>query len=656
MTAVYAAGMVALAVAAPLSLLRARLAAAVSVAGSVLLAVVGLSSAAQWSSATLALGSWLGFGPAALVADGLAGIFLALVGVTGAAVSAALLERPPARAVSALHPLVLLATATVIGSDQAFVFLLAWETLTLSLYLLAAADRDRPGALLAAYFGGSLSKVGGACILAAFALLYGETGSFAFADWADPAGGIGAARSVAFVLLLVGCGSKIGLLPLQAGLPPLYAAAPAATAATIAIAFNAGFYGLFRLVYETLGPGPAWWGELVLVLGALTALVGIVYAVVQDEIALVLGFSSVEQAGIVLLGFGVALLGQSSHQPELAAAGLLAATLQLIMHGIAKPLAFLAAERVTTSTGCRDLGPLGGLAPRLPPTALGLGLAVLSLAALPPFGGFVSEWFTFEALLQSFRLDSTTAQLVMALAAAILALTAGIGLLAFAKLYGGIFLGRARTAFPALRELDRAVGMLALSALALCLGAIAPWEIRWLGMGLSGVLGFDLAPGTISFPLVLGPVFEHFSVLAPTWLAIGIPAFALASALLVRLLREPVRRAPVWLSGAAPEIAAVQYTPDSYANPIRVVLATPYRFRRDVEPVTEVATEPPRRIVHTRVTPPFEAYLYRPLTRAALWLSGHARRLQSGRLGLYLLYILVVLIAALALIPALHDR
>lgn len=654
MNAVYIAAMLILAASVLLPRLDARLGLLGAAAGSALLAAVGVATAGHWTNANINLGGWLGFGDAHLRADGLAGIFLALVGTTGAAVSLALLEHRPNRLQTGLHALILLAVATVIGIDQAFVFLLAWETITLSLYLLAASDRDRPGALLSAYFGGSLSKLGGACLLAAFALLYGKTGSFDLHTWAT-AGGLGAARSVAFVLLLIGFGTKIGLIPSQAGLPPLYTVSPAATAATVAIAYNAGFYGLWRLNYQTLGPGPAWWGEVVLILGALTALVGILYAVAQDEIARFLGYSSVEHGGIILLGFGVALLGQSAHQPALAAAGLLAASLHLIMHGIAKPLAFLAADRVTTATGERDLRPLGGLAPRLPRTAIAFGLAVLSLAAMPPFGGFVSEWFTFEALLQSFRLDSTIAQLIMALAAAILALTAGIGLLAFAKLYGGIFLGRARTLVDRLREPGPSLGILALSAFALVLGAIAPWEIRWLGHGLHDTLGFDPAGSTISFPLVLGPVYRHFSVLAPTWLAIGIPAFVLTSALLVRiLLRPPVRRAPVWLSGTAPEVAVVQYTPDSYANPIRVVLSSVYRFRRTLAPIP--GTEPPLRELRTEITPAFEAYLYRPLTRAGLRLSGQARRLQSGRLGTYLLYILVVLVVALALIPALHNR
>jgi hydrogenase-4 component B len=653
MNTVYAIGMAILAASLLLPRLDVRLALAASTIGSILLCAVGFSGAAGWTNATVKLGSWLGFGPAALVTDGLSGIFLTIVGLTGAAVSLALFERPPARLTASLHSLVLLAVAVVIGVDQAFVFLLAWETITLSLFLLAAADRDRPGTLLSAYFGAGLSKLGGACILAAFALLYGKTGSFLFPAWAHAAGGLGDARSVAFVLLLVGFGSKFGLLPLQAGLPPLYSAAPSATPATISIAFSAGFYGLWRLVFATLGPGPSWWGELVLVLGALTALTGILYAVTQDEIARLLGFSSVEQGGIILLGFGVALLGQAVHEPQLAAVGLLAATLQLIMHAIAKTLALIGADRVTEATGSRDLRPLGGLTSKMPRTAVGFGLAVLTLAALPPFGGFVSEWFTFEALLQGFRLHSTVAQLLMALGAAMLALTAGIGLLAFAKLYGGIFLGRARSALARVHEPRGAgAGLLALALVALCLGAAAPWEIRWLGHGLQGMLGFDLATTTIKSPLVLGPVYKNFSVLAPTWLALALVAFAATAALLVRtFLRTPVRRAPAWLSGTAPDLDAVQYTPDSYANPIRVVLASAYGFKRTLEPA---APGSQTRTLRTRVVPAFEHYLYRPLIGGALRLAGQTRRLQSGRLGIYLLYLLIVLIATLALIPALN--
>lgn len=652
MTQLLAIGFALLVVAVPSAALSSRLSAFAAAAGSVLLAIVGFVTAGGWSSARVYLGTWIGFGPSALVSDHLAGLFFALVGVLGAAVSLVVLQRPLTRYLAAVNATLLLAVAVVIGADQGFLFFLAWETVTLTLYLLASANRNDPRNLVYAYFGGSLSKVGGAAILAAFALLYAHTGSFEFSAWQHAQ--LGGTRDVVFILLLIGFGTKIGLIPFQSPLPLLYAAAPGATSATISIAFNAGFYALWRLVFGTLGPAPMWWGEVLVVLGGLGALVGILYAVTQDEIKRFFGFSSVEHGGIVLLGFGVALIGQAAHEPKLAAAGLLAATLHLVMHGIAKTLAFLAANRVTAETGEYLMGPLGGLAKLLPQTTTGFALAVLTLAAMPPLGGFVSEWFTLEALLQGFRLGSTTAQLIMALGGAMLALTAGIGLLAFARAFGGIFLGRPRSVLPRLTPLRRPdLGFATLAAICLGLGAVAPWEIHLIGRGLQDLLGFDLSTSTISHPLVLGPVYPHFSVLAPTWLAVGIPTFILAAAFAVRAsLRPPVRTAPVWVSGTTAHTAAVQYTPEGYAHPIRVVLAGAYGLRRTV---SHVEGEDGERQVETHVVAAFEDLLYRPLARFGVRTSAYVRRFQSGRLGQYLLYVLVVLLVVLALIPALRS-
>jgi formate hydrogenlyase subunit 3/multisubunit Na+/H+ antiporter MnhD subunit len=652
MTTLFALGFALLVCAIPAAVIAARLSAALATIASVALAIVGFATAAGWSDARIGLGSWLGFGDAALVSDHLAGLFFALVGVTGAAVSIVCVQRPPNRYPAALHAVLLLCVAMVIGANQGFVFLLGWEALTLTIYLLAGADRSNPRALLAAYFGLGLSKLGGAAILAAFALLYADTGSFEFSAWhhAD----LGGTGNVVFILLLVGFGTKIGLLPFQSPLPLVYAAAPGAAAASISIAFTAGFYGLWRLVFETLSPTPMWWGELTLVLGGLGAIVGVLYAVGQDSVKRFLGFSSVEHAGIILIGFGVALIGQAANQPKLAAAGLLAATLHLIMHGISKTLAFLAADRVHRETGVDRMAPLGGLITPLPQTATGFGLAVLTLAAMPPLGGFVSEWFTLEALLQGFRLESTTGQLVMALGGAMLALTAGIGLLAFAKLFGGIFLGRARTVLSSLtplRALDP--GFLGLAGICLVLGAAAPWEIHLIGSALQGALGFDLADTTISHPLVLGPVFQDFSVLSPTWLSLAIPAFIIVAVVSVRLaLRPRVRIAPVWVSGTTAHTASVQYTPEGYAHPIRVVLSGAYGLDRTVRPVDG---DSDRQHVETRTVPAFEDFLYRPAARAAVRISATVRRFQSGRLGLYLTYVLVVLLVVLALVPALKS-
>jgi formate hydrogenlyase subunit 3/multisubunit Na+/H+ antiporter MnhD subunit len=650
MTLLFALALGALAAAPFAAAVAARAAAALTALGCVGLAVVGLDAALGGAHPALALGGWLGFGPSGLRADGLAAIFLALTGVTGAATSLAYAERPPGRGLTALHATLVLAVAVAVGADQAFLFFLAWEGLTVCVYLLASADRSRPEALLAGYLTGGLTKVGGAALLAAFGLLYGKTGSFSLAAWAHEAGGLGAGtRGVLFLLFLVAFGTKLGVLPLQGALPAGYGAAPRAGAASLSVALCAGFYGLWRFVFDVLGPAATWWGDLLLGLGAITALAGILYAITQDDVRRFLGFSTVEHTGIALVGLGVALLGQAAGNPLLAAAGLLAATLHVVAHGLAKTLALLAADRLEQATGERGLDRLGGLGARLPGSAAGLGLASLTLAAIPPLGGFVSEWFTFQALLQSFRAPELLSRLLCALAAAALALTAGLGLLAFAKLLGFAFLGASRGVSGRLRDHGPAVSVLGLGVIVLGLGAVAPWEIHLLGAGLAGVLGFDPSGTTISHPLVLGPVFEEFSVLAPTWLVLVLPLFT-GLALLVMRGASPgrARRAPVWVTGSGTELAGVQYRPSSYSNPIRVVLRGLLGYRSRVRAGADGAL-----VLETQVVLAVDRFLYRPAAGLALALAARVRRTQSGRLGAYLLYMLAVLVVVLVLIPAL---
>jgi formate hydrogenlyase subunit 3/multisubunit Na+/H+ antiporter MnhD subunit len=652
MTAVYAVAMAALAVGAIAALRWGRVGTALAAVGCILLSLVGIDAALGGASPVLHIGSWLGFGASALRADGLAGIFLALTGITGAAVSLAHVELPTSRYLAVLHCVLLFFVAVAIGSDNGFLFFLAWEALAVCIYLLASADRDDPLALFNGYLTAGLTKIGGAALLAAFGLLYGKTGSFMLSDWARHAGQLPAGtRDVLFVLFVIAFGTKVGVLPVQGALPAGYGAAPRTGAATLSVALAAGFYGLWRFVFVTIGPARAWWGDALLVLGALTAVTGITYALTQDDIRRFLGFSTVEHTGIALVGFGLALLGQSAGNRTLAAAGLLAATLHLVAHGLAKCLALIATDRVQEATGERRLDPLGGLGGRMGPTAAALGVASLTLAAIPPLGGFVSEWFTFEALLQSFRLDALLARVLCALAAATLALTAGLGLLAFAKLYGYMFLGAARSGAARLREPSRGtLSIVVLSGVILFLGTVAPWEVHLLGAGLQGALGFDPAAQTISHPLVLGPVFENFSVLAPTWLTIVLPAYVLVTALIARsLVGRPARRAPVWVTGSGAELTAVQYRPSSYSNPIRVVLRGPLGFRTSVREDSDGSLA-----LETGVVDAIDRFVYAPLTRAALAASSVVRRLQSGRLSSYLLYMLAVLILVLVLVPTLH--
>jgi hydrogenase-4 component B len=654
MTGAFAVAIAALVLAPVLAIANVRAAAGASLIAGVLLVIVGLAAALGAAHPVLGLGSWLGFGPSALRADGLAGIFLTVTGIASTAVALAALERPPGRWLTGLGCVLVLAVAVAIGADNAFLFFLAWESLTVCIYLLASADRDRPEQLVRGYLAAGLTKLGGAALLAAVGLLYAHTHSFSLTVWAHANLSAGT-RGVLFILLLAAFGTKIGIVPVQGALPSGYSAAPRLGAAWLSVALGAGFYGLYRFVFEIAGPLPTWCGDATLIVGAITAVTGIAYAITQDDLRRFLGYSTVEQAGIVLLGFGVALLGQTAHNHYLAAAGLLAATLQLCAANLAKTLALIGVDRVEQTTGRRTIDPLGGLGRRLPLNAASVGVAALTLAAIPPLGGFVSEWFTFEALLQGFRMPTLLSRLLCALGAAALAFTAGLALLAFAKYYGFIFLGRTRAALPRLAEkMLSSLSLVTLAVILLLLGAAAPWEIHAIGSGLQALLGFNAANAVISHPLVLGPVFAKFSVLAPTWLIIVIPAYATVALLLACAQRtRHARRAPVWITGSGADLAAVQYRPSAYSNPMRVILRGPLGYRTQLTTPVDSDTDQ-RPLLRRTVVLAIDRFIYQPLTSIVLAASSVARRTQSGRLSTYLLYMLTALIVALALIPILH--
>ncbi len=634
-----------------------RLAALCSAAGCVLLVIVGLSAALGGARPVLELGGWLGFGHSALRADGLAGIFLALTGLTGAAVSLAYAELPAGRWLTALGCTLLLFVAVAIGSDNAFLFLLAWEAITVCVYLIASAGRSRED-LLAGYLTGGLAKIGGAALLAAFGLLYAHTHSFSLAVWAHaslPAG----TRGVLFALFLACFATKVGVLPLQGGLPAGYGSAPRLGAASLSVALCAGFYGLWRFEFQILGPLPVWCGDALLILGAITALTGIVYALTQDNLRRFLGYSTVEHAGIVLVGLGVALLGHAAHMPTLAAAGLLAATLQVCAHNLAKTLALIGVDRVEQASGERTIDPLGGLSRRLPASALALGVSSLTLAAIPPLGGFVSEWFTFEALLQGFRMPTLLSRLLCALAAAALALTAGLGLLAFAKYYSFIFLGPARGA----RRAARTIPLAARHARARR-GAPVPRHRRAVGDPRARVRPaaaarvrpseHDDQPSARARPGVQGILGARADMVEHR-------------AARLRAARDPDRaghpraqraeRARAARAGvghrqrrrarrrAVPALGVLQPDARDPARPARLSQPSARRGR---------AGRVPRLQLETRVVFAVDRFLYAPLTTLALRVAERVRALQSGRLSAYLLYMLIALIAALALVPILR--
>jgi hydrogenase-4 component B len=631
-------------------------------AGSVCLAVGGAGALAGHRARVWPAGL-LGPGTAALSADRLSGLFLVIAFGAAAWVSLAFANwarrggtgRP---GLGACYALALAAVAVFLTAGDAFTLLFAWELLTVAFYLLAGFERGKPGRPPAALITLAFGKASGMALLAGLLLLAARSGSLAVAGFGHvPAGGV---RTTAQVLLLAGFAVKAGLVPFQVWLPRGYAAAPGPARAVMAgVAVNVGFYGLWRTL-AVLGPPPGWLIGLLLVLAGLTAVLGIAHAAVQNGLLRVIAYSSVENTGLILAGFGVALVGAATRDQRLVAAGLLAATLQVVAHTAAKSLLFTAAAGMESAAGTDDLDALRGVARLAPWRGTGLAIGGLTLAGLPPTAGFVSEWFLLEALMQQFRVPGLGFRLVLAVAGAAVALTAGFAGVTFVRLIGMVVLGQPRPAGVRPRLGDAPPGgraaIAGLGAACLVLAALTPLEIRVIAAGLSPVVPAPVTDAALKSPWVLQPVFAGFSILSPSWLWIAMPGLLLIVALLTlalsgrRLVR--VRRVPAWRSATAGVTGSARYTAFGFANPTRRVLATVLHTRTAVRRI-EAEDGAAHVGYESDVIEVVEEYLYRPPIGPLMALGRAARRLQSGRLAAYLAYMLIALIALLAVVTAL---
>jgi len=702
--ALLAAGLIALAAGAAVDLTagarRARLRAIpylLGAAGSVCTTAAGAGTLAG-RPVRVSVAGWLGPGTAGLAADQLSGLFLVIA--LGAAVPVSLAFASWAvragavgrRGLGASYALTLGAVIVVLTAADAFTLLLAWELLTIACYLLAGFDRGRPGRPGGAFITLVFGRISGVALLVGLLLLAVRAGSLDLAAFAQVSGG--AAGAAAQTLLIGGFAIKVGLVPFQVWLPRGYAAAPGPARAVMAgVAVNVGFYGLWRTL-SLLGAPPAWLTTVLLVLAGLTALLGIAHAAVQPGLQRVIAYSSVENSGLIVVGYGVALVGTALHESRLAAAGLLAATLQVIAHTVAKSLLFTTSAVITPRGGTGlgepgdddDLDLLRGSARRLPWSGTGLAVGSLTLAGLPLTAGFASEWFLLEALMQQFRVPGLEYRLVLALAGAAVALTAGFAGVTFVRLTGLVVLGppAARGKASTRAGTDRDYGWLGRAGIVMlaagCLGiaAVLPLVIRVVAAGLSPVLPRAVTSGALKSPWVVQPVYADFSILSPSWLWIVMPLIAVAVLIFTglaggaRMIR--VRRVPAWRSATAGVEGADCYTATGFANPTRRVLTAVLHTRSEVRPLASppAASEPggmrpgPRpgttpepgqpglRLGYTSdVIEVVEAYLYRPLLRPVMALVRTAKRLQSGRLDAYLAYMLIALVALLALVTAL---
>ena len=484
-------------------------------------------------------------------------------------------------------------------------------------------------------------------------------------------------------MLLLGFGMKVGLVPVQIWLPRGYAAAPGPARAIMAgAAVNVGFYGMWRTL-QILGAPPVWLVVAVLLLAGITAVLGIAHAAVHADLRYVVAWSSVENAGVITAGYAAALVGAAGGEPLLVAAGLLAATMQVIAHALGKSLLFVATAAVEQATGTTDLDRLRGVVWRLPWAGTGLVVGCMTLAGLPLTAGFAAEWLTLEALMQQFRVHSLPMQLSMAAAGALVALTVGVAGFTFVRIVGLTAFGHPPVPVPVPadnpdRRWSHRLGVAVLTAGCLGLAVLAPLEVRVIAAALTPLVGPD-TDRALASPWVLQPVYGEFSALSPTWLWIVIPALTVitgigaASLSGKRLWR--VRTVPAWSSASPGVDRGVGYTSFGYANPVRKVLANLLQTRGqlhrstaapEIRPVGAEATAGgdggDAERDHTAasvqlgyavdVVEVVEKYLYQPLAAAVLRLARLATRLQSGRLDAYMAYMLIAVIAVLAVVTA----
>jgi len=622
-------------------------------------ALVGLGAALNQlvgankpSGAVLPLGlPWIG---AHFRMDALAAWFLAVanLGIAGASLFAlgyGAHEHAPTR-VLPFYPAFLAGMNLVLLADDAFTFLLSWEFMSLTSWALVMAHhRDRDN-VHAGYVYLVMASFGTLALLLAFGLLAGSQGGYAFdaIRAAHPSAGLAA---LVLILVLVGAGSKAGLVPLHVWLPLAHPAAPSHVSALMSgVMTKVAVYGFVRIVFDLIGPPAWWWSMLVLALAGVTTVMGVLYALMQHDLKRLLAYHTVENIGIIYIGLGLALAFKAQGMGWAAALAMTAALLHVLNHCVFKSLLFFGAGAVLSATGERDMEHLGGLIHRMPQTAFVFLVGCVAISALPPLNGFVSEWLTFQAILLSPQLQSWGLKFLVPAVGALLALSAALAAACFVKAFGVTFLGRARTPVAErAQETDRfsLAAMFAFAAICLVAGIAPGVFIDVMAPAVQAIVG-DRVPAQSGFQwLTIVPIVESRSsyngmlVFVFVTLAGFIAAYAIH-----RLASDKVRRAPPWDCGFPDASPATQYSASSFAQPIRRVYGTlVFRARERVEMPPPGSAVPARLFVTLRDLA-WDS-LYAPVAVAVGFSADRLNHLQFLTIRRYLSLVFIALVSLL---------
>jgi hydrogenase-4 component B len=584
--------------------------------------------------------------------DALSCVFLFLLGAASAGISvfsAGYFRKGQGTAPGLLclqYHLFLAAMGFVLVADDAYGFMVAWETMALSSYFLVTAQHGLPEIRRAGFLYVVIAHVGALSILLSFGVMQGGSWQFTF-DAMRAAHLSPGWAAAAFGLALVGFGAKAGLLPLHVWLPEAHPAAPSPVSALMSgIMLKTAVYGILRVTFDLLGDPLWWWGLVPVLLGLATALYGVVFAAAQTDMKRLLAYSSIENIGILFTGLGLAIVFHGAGMRALSALALAAVLYHAINHAFMKSLLFLGTGAVLHATGERNLGRLGGLMHRMPWVAWLTLVGVLAIAGLPPLNGFVSEWLLLQAFLFAQQVPHTFVNMLLPLGASVVALAAALAGYVMVKFYGVVFLGQPRE--PSLAKahdagwLERA-GLAWLAAGCVLLGLLPAQVVRGLGYATRQLTG-EALPVSGGWSWVLAPLPDREVSYAPLVLLLVIVAVVLLAFFVVRrMYRRAVRRAPTWDCGFARLDPRMQDTAEGFGQPIRHIFAPFFHLDRILP--SPFDTTPRYRVeVGDRIW----RALYQPLGGIVQRAADSVAWLQQGRISTYLLYSFITLVLLLA--------
>lgn len=584
----------------------------------------------------------------------------------------------------------------VLIAADVFLFLLAWEIMSILCYFLVNYEHEQSDHKHSAYLMLAISETGTLAAAIAFLILAGSAGALAFPALKLAGVNLGAgARWAVFLLSFFGFGVKAGLVPVNFWLPRAYTAAPSAFVPVLAGAtLNLGIYGIVRVNADLLPMTLIKPGLVALVIGTISALVGILYATTENDLKTMLAHSSIENAGIIITGLGGGFVFTACGRPVLAGVAFLAALYHMTNHSIYKALLFLGTGAVDERTGTRNLDKLGGLIRRMPWTALAFLVGALSIAALPPFNGFVSEWLTLQTMLRSAELSSTGVKIIFALCGAGLALTAGLAVTCFVKAFAMGFLGfsRSEQSEKAVKEQGTTIfSMGLLAVLCLALGVLPTYVNPVLNKTLQPLTGASAADALVppffvgspehdqlphdftadfhnlgaqvgqSFLPGRGLVVLHRGgkenpvvfAMSTSYMLVVLLGLVGLTWLVVRFVlarRRKLSRRPCWDGGVRRLWPEMTYTATGFSNPVRVIFDAVFRptttedTRQTVAEHFRAAIRREREEVHI-----VDRFVLQPLKLAALAFARRLATFHRGRINAYIAYALLSLIVALLL-------